>query len=176
MLRPARGRADSPTLMPLGWLIHVHTNKASSNVLPRRGAGLTHFSIAVDERQDQFSHAHDPEASFLTCHRGLEERDNRGEGDICPSSGLTHPCPTVLHRGDARFTLQNAVVRGWTNSPALLTPRPVWSPACYDKARDEGMEDIFSLFMPPHRRQVARSASPRLFPWGHLTHHSHNQD
>lgn len=46
---------SAPLSHPRGWLIHIHTSKACSTMLSRRGSGHTLPSAAASEAQDPLS-------------------------------------------------------------------------------------------------------------------------
>lgn len=63
-----RERLGEPAFPPpWDWLTCTFYIRISSNVLPRQGAWLTLPSAALAEGEGQFTHSHDPRASFPDC-------------------------------------------------------------------------------------------------------------
>jgi hypothetical protein len=126
----------------LHWLSHFHARRtsspatlvtrASSSLLPRQGTRPT-LSVAVSERQSQFSHSHDPGSALHPA------TDNKGQTRVrrrAPTRLHYHPadkrhgllfCTHALGAGSSTIPttrVNSTLLLRWGAGPALLFSWP----------------------------------------------------
>lgn len=118
---------------------HALANKSSCIVLPRQ----TLLSVAVRERQEQFSCSQDLGASPCICHRGKEQWGR-----------ATFPCPCHHMENEGQVFISSALILR-DSSPAIVSKGQLYCTAKQNirlaplsSAAGEG-RDHFSLVLEP---------------------------